>query len=131
MASHHFIGNGLVSAALTAAVAEPDELIETVAGQVRSAGLEVVGHRSVSFDGGGLTLVWVLAESHLVLHHWAAEGFATVDLHVCDYHASNAVKAKRLVAALTTYCFAPATERWQEVHLDDPVTTDAAVAALA
>jgi S-adenosylmethionine/arginine decarboxylase-like enzyme len=65
MASHHFIGN--------------ESLAKLIAAQVRSTGLEVVDQRAVGFDNGGLTLVWVLAESHLVLHHWAEEGFATLD----------------------------------------------------
>ena len=129
MASHHFIGNGLVSAELTAACSSPDQLERDLTERVRAAELEVVGSRSVGFDNAGLTMVLVLAESHLVLHHWAAEGFATVDLHVCDYHVSNRSKAERLVAALTVYCFAPGTERWHEIHLDDPAAADP-VAAL-
>jgi len=54
---------------------------------------------SVVFDNGGLTLVWVLAESHLVLHHWEMEGFATLDLHLCNYRGSNIERARRLVEA--------------------------------
>ena len=120
MASHHFIGNGLVSTALEVAARTPAGLAETVSGQIRSAGLAVVEHRAVAFDNNGLTLVWVLAESHLVLHHWADEGFATLDLHVCDYNGSNAAKAAILVRTLTAFLFAPGTEHWNEVHLEAP-----------
>ena len=130
MASHHFIGNGLVSAALSASATRPGELERELTARVRTAELEVVGSRSVDFDNGGLTLVLVLAESHLVLHHWAEEGFATIDLHVCDYHSSNAAKAERLVAALSVFCFATGTGRWHKVHLDDPVEAEAARAGL-
>lgn len=128
MASHHFIGNGLVATTLATA-ADAGEIERELRERVRAAELEVVGSRTVGFDNGGSTLVLVLAESHLVLHHWADEGFATIDLHVCDYHASNANKAGRLVASLSAYCFAPGSERWQEVHLDDPVSADPALAA--
>lgn len=120
MASHHFIGNGRVSPELAGAARTPHVLATTVAEQVRLAGLEVVGERIVSFDNGGLTLVWVLAESHLVLHHWSEEGFATIDLHVCDYLVSNASKANSLVESLTRFCFEPGTATWKEIHLETP-----------
>ena len=45
---------------------------------VESCGLQVVADQAVRFDGGGYTLVWVLAESHLVLHLWPERGYATV-----------------------------------------------------
>lgn len=120
MASHHFVGKGLVSRELAEAVRESGSLIGRVTALVRGAGLEVVGHRLVEFDNGGLTAVWVLAESHLVLHHWGHEGYATIDLHVCDYRVSNAVKAASLIESLTVFCFADATVTWRELHLEDP-----------
>ncbi|MFQ5527462.1 MAG: S-adenosylmethionine decarboxylase [Thermoanaerobaculia bacterium] len=126
MSSHHFIGNGLVSRALTDASAEPDLLALTIANQVQTAGLAVVDHRAVRFDNGGLTLAWILAESHLVLHHWAEEGYATIDLHVCDYGESNAVKAAALVETLTAFCFTPGTARWHEIHLEEPAAARSA-----
>ena len=123
MASHHFIGTGRVSSDLMLAAKAPQSLVRQIASQVRSAGLEVVDQRAVGFGNGGLTLVWVLAESHLVLHHWPDEGFATLDLHVCDYQGSNAAKAATLVEALTTFCFAPGNATWKEVHLEMPAAS--------
>jgi len=120
MASHHFIGNGRISAGLAQAAKAPNDLVRLIAGKVKSAGLEVVDQRFVDFGNGGLTLVWVLAESHLVLHHWCAEGFATLDLHICDYHGSNAAKASALTAALAEFCFEPETAKWNEIHLEEP-----------
>lgn len=120
MASHHFIGNGIASSELAASARVPDDLLVRLGDEVRAAGLEVVEDRAVGFDNGGLTLVWVLAESHLVLHHWAEEGFATLDLHICDYRGSNAAKAAALVAALTAWCFVAGTAQWSELHLEDP-----------
>ena len=66
MASHHFIGNGRVTTALVTAVDRPDQLAETLTAEIEAAGLAVVDTRCVGFDKGGLTLVFVLAESHLV-----------------------------------------------------------------
>lgn len=125
MVSHHFVGTGLVSQALAAAVGEPGALIDRVARLVRDAELEVMADRLVEFDQGGLTAVWVLAESHLVLHHWAREGFATLDLHVCDFRVSNAAKAAYLVESLTAFCFVEATATWQEMQLEDPISVAA------
>lgn len=128
MASHHFLGTGLVSDALAAAARSPDSLLDEVDGLVADSGLEVVAHQLVPFPGGGATLLWVLAESHLVLHHWAEEGYATIDLHICDYRGSNADKARRLVASLRRFCFQAGTDSWHEHRLERPRGLAAAVA---
>ncbi len=129
MASHHFIGNGQISADLVETAKDGSRLLDRFAERVRDAGLEVVEQSLVAFDNQGLTGVWVLAESHLVLHYWGREGFATIDLHVCDYSSSNASRATRLVEDLTSLCFAPGTETWHELHLEDPVPAGAAAAS--
>jgi S-adenosylmethionine/arginine decarboxylase-like enzyme len=120
MASHHFLGTGLLSAALAAAADRPDELLDEIGRRIAASDLTVAAYRAVRFPNGGLTLVWVLAESHLVVHHWAAEGYATIDLHVCDYRGSNAVKARRLVDSLRAFCFREGSDTWHEHHLDRP-----------
>ena len=78
-----------------------------------------MAQQAVPFAGGGLTLVWVLAESHLVLHLWPEEGYATVDLHVCDYRESNAAKARRLREELARLCFAAGSGEWQEMAVGE------------
>lgn len=120
MTSHHFLGQGLLTETLRSAAEAPDALLDTVRRMVEDAGLGVVGTTRVAFDGGGHTLVWVLAESHLVLHLWEAEGYATVDLHVCDYRQSNRQRAQRLVDRLEGYCFRPGTASWRTMSLDAP-----------
>jgi S-adenosylmethionine/arginine decarboxylase-like enzyme len=120
MASHHFIGTGIVSEGLAASVGDPDRLLDRVQEQVTASGLQVVARQAVRFDNGGLTLVWVLAESHLVLHVWTREGFASIDLHVCDYRESNAENARRLVGSLRDLCFAASSDRWHELEVEDP-----------
>ena len=113
--AHHFIGEGDFSARLLAACSDPPSLLAVVAAAVREAGLRVVADQAVPFTGGGATLVWVLAESHLVVHLWPERGRATVDLHVCDYRDSNRVKARRLRDALAALCFAPGSAAWREL----------------
>ncbi len=120
MGSHHFIGNGLLSRDLHRASAEPAVLLARTAEIVTECGLEVVGDQTARFTDGGLTLVWILAESHLVLHLWLAEGFATVDLHICDYQGSNLRKSRQLVERLRGLCFAAGSDSWREMHLDSP-----------
>ena len=120
MTSHHFIGEGDFSDRLRAACGDTPSLLAAVAGTVREAGLHVVAEQAVPFTGGGATLVWVLAESHLVLHLWPELGLATVDLHVCDYRDSNRVKAHRLRDALAALCFAPGSAAWRELAAETP-----------
>lgn len=117
MISHHFIGTGTASAELGRTARNPDELLELIARDVTEAGLAVVSRLEVPFGGGGLTLVWVLAESHLVLHFWPEEDTATVDLHVCDYRRSNAGRARDVVARLRTRLFVAGSDRWQELEV--------------
>jgi S-adenosylmethionine/arginine decarboxylase-like enzyme len=120
LASHHFIGKGSTSATLKAATEDVPGLSATIRRLVEDSGLKVVDEKQASFPGGGLTLVWILAESHLVLHYWAEEGFSTLDLHVCDYDRSNADKAAVLARSLEEFCFAPDTAHWQELSIEDP-----------
>lgn len=123
MASHHFIGTGPYSQRLACLAPDRDVLLQTISEQVGDAGFEVVLRTSAAFSNGGLTLVWVLAESHLVLHYWGEEGFATIDLHICDYRDSNAAKAEKLVVMLEELCFRPRTASWERLALADPRVT--------
>jgi S-adenosylmethionine/arginine decarboxylase-like enzyme len=120
MASHHFIGTGILSERLAASVDDPEGLLGRIQEQVTASGLQVVARQAVRFGNGGLTLVWVLAESHLVLHVWTREGFASVDLHVCDYRESNAENARQLVGSLKEFCFEAGSDRWHELEVEDP-----------
>lgn len=121
MISHHLIGTGMASAELGCAAGQPNELLERVARLVTGSGLGVVGRQAVPFPGGGLTLVWILAESHLVLHYWPEEATATIDLHVCDYRRSNAERARELAARLAELLFVAGTERWQDLEVGRPL----------
>ena len=120
MAVHHFIASGRDTLELRAAAADPQRLMATVAEMITGHGLHVMGERAVTFPGGGLTAVWILAESHLVLHHWRREGYSTLDLHVCDYQASNLEKANGLATQLGRFCYRPGSDTWRRVLLDDP-----------
>lgn len=129
MISHHFIGAGFTSASLTDRARQPEGLLVAVEELLRDARLEVVSSHSATFPGGGLTLVWVLAESHLVLHLWPEEGAATIDLHVCDFRSDNEDKARAAVARLTAFCFAPGSAEWREMSVTHRIADSASALA--
>lgn len=120
MASHHFIGTGRLAESSGIRADEISTLVSKVSALIDGSGLKVMADRSVEFDNGGATVVWVLAESHLVVHLWKEEGYATLDLHICDYQEDNAQAAKRLQSRLNGYCFAPGSESWREIKVTPP-----------
>ena len=84
--------------------------------RVAAAGLTSVGSLFHSFgEGGGVTGVVVLAESHLSIHTWPEAGYVTLDVYVCNYSANNRPKAEQLFAELQT-AFAPAQPQVQRVE---------------
>ena len=65
--------------------------------RVAAAGLTSVGSLFHSFgEGGGVTGVVVLAESHLSIHTWPEAGYVTLDVYVCNYSTNNRPKAQQL-----------------------------------
>jgi S-adenosylmethionine/arginine decarboxylase-like enzyme len=120
MHSYHFIGVGLMSQTLEQHSADVQQVANNIARQIVESELQIVSEKVAGFENGGATLIWILAESHLVVHLWTDEGFATIDLHICDYETSNLERALRLKASLHTYCFDPSEVRWQEFTLPQP-----------
>ncbi|MDE2414725.1 MAG: adenosylmethionine decarboxylase [Comamonadaceae bacterium] len=69
--------------------------------RVAAAGLTSVGALFHGFgEGGGVTGVVVLAESHLSIHTWPESGCVTLDVYVCNFTANNRAKAERLFGEL-------------------------------
>ncbi|QNP49755.1 adenosylmethionine decarboxylase [Diaphorobacter aerolatus] len=65
--------------------------------RVASAALTSVGSLFHSFgEGGGVTGVVVLAESHLSIHTWPESGYVTLDVYVCNHTSNNRPKAQQL-----------------------------------
>ena len=73
------------------------------------SGLNVVGDVFHQFEPQGVTGTVLLAESHLAIHTWPAEGFVTVDVYVCNFLADNTQKALHLYDALKAH-FRPSEE---------------------
>lgn len=58
--------------------------------------LNKVGEAYHDFDGGGFTGVICLAESHLSIHTWPAQGYVTFDIFLSNFTVDNSPKAKAI-----------------------------------
>ena len=76
---------------------DADYLEQFCKARVAAADLTSVGSLFHSFgEGGGVTGVVVLAESHLSIHTWPESGYVTLDVYVCNYSTDNRPKAQKL-----------------------------------
>ncbi|MGP1683045.1 MAG: adenosylmethionine decarboxylase, partial [Giesbergeria sp.] len=83
---------------------------------VAAAGLTSVGNLFHRFgEGGGVTGVVVLAESHLSIHTWPEAGYVTLDVYVCNFQANNRPKAQQLFDNILA-AFNPADPHLQQVE---------------
>ena len=83
---------------------------------VAAAGLHAVGELFHRFDqGGGITGVVLLAESHLAVHTWPELGAVTLDVFVCNLKTDNSRKAQLLMSTLEAMFDAHSVER-HRVH---------------
>jgi S-adenosylmethionine decarboxylase len=88
-----------VDAALTpgSPVTEIAELTAAAGAAVRAGGGTVLDTSHVVFPNGAVTLVLILAESHLAIHTWPEESLIAVDLFSC-----GAIAGERVAAELIT-----------------------------
>jgi S-adenosylmethionine decarboxylase len=76
-----------------------EELSAAAASAVAAGGGHVLDSSHVIFPNGAVTLVLILAESHLAIHTWPEENLIAVDLFSCGAIAAERVAAE-LIAAL-------------------------------
>jgi len=88
-----------VDAALTPAspVSDIAELTDAATAAVRAGDGHVLSTDHVIFPNGAVTLVLILAESHLAIHTWPEENLIALDLFSC-----GAIAADRVVAELVS-----------------------------
>jgi len=81
-------------------LADPVKVRNILATAAKSAGATIVGEAFHEFNPPGVSGVLLIAESHLSIHTWPADGKATLDVYTCGdtFDANNA--ADRLVIAL-------------------------------
>lgn len=63
-------------------------------------GLTIVGETGFSFEGGGFTTLFALAESHLSIHTWPELHYVTLDVFVCNVSRNNSTQARALFEAV-------------------------------
>ena len=85
-----------VDASLTPAspVADISLLTEAATGAVRAGHGHVLDTSHVVFPNGAITLVLILAESHLSIHTWPEENLIAIDLFSCGAIDSTRVTAE-------------------------------------
>ena len=87
-------------------------LLETTQGksflsqEITSSGMTVLGSQSHRFTGGGLSLIYLLAESHMSIHSWPKHSFVAIDIYTCGESSA----AERLVDSMLTL-FKPRTSK--------------------
>jgi S-adenosylmethionine decarboxylase len=80
-------------------VADITELTAAATAAVRAGDGHVLDTSHVIFPNGAVTLVLILAESHLAIHTWPEENLVAVDLFTCGVIDAGRV-ADELVSAL-------------------------------
>ena len=90
-----------VDAALTrgSPVSDITELTASATVAVQAGGGTVLDSSHVIFPNGAVTLVLILAESHLAIHTWPEENLIAVDLFSCGTIAADRV-AGELIRSL-------------------------------
>jgi S-adenosylmethionine decarboxylase proenzyme len=61
-----------------------DEIADLFAAALRRAGATIVQGLCHDFPGAGLTCVFILSESHAVLHTWPETGTVNIDIFSCS-----------------------------------------------
>ena len=74
------------------------ELTAAASAAVRAGGGTVLDTSHVVFPNGAVTLVLILAESHLAIHTWPEENLVAVDLFSCGSIAAERVTAELITA---------------------------------
>lgn len=67
---------------------------------IQAHGLTIVGETGFTFEGGGFTTLFALAESHLSLHTWPELNYVTLDVFVCNVSRNNSTQARALFGAV-------------------------------
>ncbi len=85
---------------------DPDYLRQSIMDACKAGELTVLDVLVHEFSPHGVTLVALLAESHISIHTWPEHGYAAVDVFACDGdpHKALDVLAERLKAVhMETY----------------------------
>lgn len=91
---HEFRGMHLIasySGCDVDAIGDPNALVLVMKEAVQKCGANILDSSSYTFDGGGMTMVILLSESHASIHTYPEHGACFVDLFTCGDKCSHAV----------------------------------------
>ena len=89
---HKFAGKHFIASYLDCdlrAIADLDSLVQAMNSAVSSSGATILDKCSYVFAPNGLTIVYLLSESHASLHTYPEYGACFVDLFTCGDHCSS------------------------------------------
>ena len=74
-----------------------------VRGIILQNSMEVICTRCHRFTGrgNGVTAVFIVAESHLIVHTWPEKKLLNLDIFFCNFTKENASKARRVLQRFT------------------------------
>ena len=67
----------------SSALSNEDILEQLFAAALQFAGFEAVDHLMHRFPNQGTTFIYVLSQSHAMLHTWPESGFVSIDVYSC------------------------------------------------
>ncbi len=74
-----------------------DDVKNCISNIIEECDLNELGNFYHQFEeGGGLTGVIALVESHIALHTWPEFGIATLDVYLCNYSHDNTERCKEV-----------------------------------
>jgi spermidine synthase len=79
---------------------DEDGLLDLTADAARAAGATVLSGHHHRFEPHGVSVLCVLAESHISIHTWPETGTATIDIYTCGSQADPAIACRVLEDAL-------------------------------
>ncbi|GER82325.1 MAG: adenosylmethionine decarboxylase [Thermogemmatispora sp.] len=82
---------------------DSEKLRAAVSRMTKEHNLTQLGAFCHQFDGGGITCLIALAESHIAIHTWPELGYATLEVYICNYQRDNSDAAERIHAALVSF----------------------------
>jgi len=59
---------------------------------IKKSGFKIVGHCSHKFGDGGVSLVFLVSESHVAIHTWPENNSVNIDIFFCNYTKDNSKK---------------------------------------
>jgi len=80
------------------AISNEEYLKETVINAAKIANMHLIDIHSWSFEGpkGGISVIALIAESHISIHSWKEYNYASVDVYTCGYK-SKPMKAFKYI----------------------------------